>query len=137
MSRPHRTFEVAFDFGLIDSPIWLIFKLAYFDFVHPIYPILEKGDFEQRVHPSQLQHSLAASVPFFTLYHTVLALGCQYEEGGTFDPGKGMSWKLFQVALGQILEIITPKERLVHVQVSQECPFDGSALTQSRRLHAW
>lgn len=137
MSRPHRTFEVTFNFGLIDSLIWLIPELAYFDFVHPLYPILEKRDFEQRARPSQLQLSLAASAPFSALYHTVLALGCQYEEEGTFEPGKGMSWKLFQVALGQLPEILTPKESLVHVQVSQECPFDGSVLTRSRRLHPW
>ncbi|KAE8322652.1 hypothetical protein BDV39DRAFT_196558 [Aspergillus sergii] len=44
------------------------------------------------------------------LYHTVLALGCQYHGGGAFEPGKGKSWKFYQVALGFASDIFVGAE---------------------------
>lgn len=78
--------------------------------------------FEQKAHSPDLQQLLSASSPFSALYHTVLALGCQYEEGGAFDPGKGKSWRLFQIALGLVPDILIPRETILHVQVSGRGP---------------
>ncbi|KAL1964787.1 hypothetical protein VTN77DRAFT_6654 [Rasamsonia byssochlamydoides] len=89
---------------------------AYFDQVHPMYPFLDRKEFEAKAFSSQLLEYLSSSPPFSALYHTVLALGCQYTEGGSFDPGKGKAWKLFEVALGLFSDLLIPKEALINVQ---------------------
>lgn len=90
---------------------------AYFDQVHPLYPFLERKDFEEKAFSSQLPDYLAASPAFSALYHTVLALGCQYIEGGSFEPGKGKAWKLYQTSLGLFSDVLLPKEDLTNLQV--------------------
>ena len=92
--------------------------LAYFSQVNPQYPFLEYNDFIKDTTRSDLSAYLAASPAFSALYHTVLALGCQYTDGGSFDPGKGKAWKLFQVALGLMADVLLPPESLTNVQVS-------------------
>ncbi|KAL2012373.1 hypothetical protein VTN00DRAFT_5091 [Thermoascus crustaceus] len=89
---------------------------AYFEQVHPIHPFLDRKEFEEKAFSPQLPRLLSSSPPFSALYHTVLALGCQYQEGGTFDPGKGKAWELFQIALGLFSDILVPRETLVNVQ---------------------
>ncbi|KAL1990980.1 hypothetical protein VTN49DRAFT_5484 [Thermomyces lanuginosus] len=89
---------------------------AYFDQVHPLYPFLERKDFEEKAFSSQLPDYLAASPAFSALYHTVLALGCQYIEGGSFEPGKGKAWKLYQTSLGLFSDVLLPKEDLTNLQ---------------------
>lgn len=55
---------------------------------------------------------------FSGLYHSVLALGSQFLlGGGAFEPGKGRSWELFQVALSHMADIILPRESIENVQV--------------------
>jgi hypothetical protein len=44
-------------------------------------------------------------------------LGCQYHEGGAFDPGNGRAWKLFQVSLGLVSEILIARTALMSLQV--------------------
>lgn len=94
--------------------------LAYFEHVHIMYPFLDRNDFEQKAFRPDLLHYLEACPPFSALYHTVLALGCQYIEGGSYDPGNGKEWRLFQVSLGLFLDILVPRETLVNVQVRLE-----------------
>ncbi|BDD59561.1 hypothetical protein MAP00_004757 [Monascus purpureus] len=89
---------------------------AYFDQVHPTYPFLDRNDFECKASRPDLPQYLEACPPFSALYHTVLALGCQYTEGGSFDPGDGEAWKLFQVSLGLFLDLLVPRETLTTVQ---------------------
>lgn len=60
---------------------------------------------------------LDSGYAFSALYHAVLALGCQYHDGGAFDPGSGKAWKLFQVALGLVPDILVPKKALISLQV--------------------
>lgn len=103
----------------LNAPGILTSGLAYFEHVNPVYPTLDEDDFRFQASEPRLQGCLLASPPFSALYHAVLALGCQYEEGGTFDPGKGRSWKLFQISLSLIPEVLTPKETLINVQVGQ------------------
>ncbi|PYI08733.1 hypothetical protein BO78DRAFT_405442 [Aspergillus sclerotiicarbonarius CBS 121057] len=88
---------------------------AYFEHVHPLYPFLDRSDFENKAFDNPVAGHLS-NAPFSALYHTVLALGCLYVEGGSFDPGKGKAWKLFQHALGLFPEILLPPEALVNVQ---------------------
>lgn len=96
----------------------LTLDTAYFNQVHPIYPFLNRSDFESRAFNPNRDQLLKDSTAFCALYHTVLALGCQYQDGGTFDPGKGTAWKLFQVSLGLLTDVLVPKEALMNMQVS-------------------
>lgn len=93
--------------------------LAYFTYVHPLYPFLNRKKFEEKAFSAeQAEHQMSNS-HFSALYHSVLALGCQYHEGGGFGSRNGLAWKLFQISLGLVSEILVPKERLINVQVSE------------------
>lgn len=91
---------------------------AYFKNLHSIYPFLDQQDFKNCALGPDLPDLLNANPAFSALYHTVLALGCQYHEGGAWEPGKGKAWKLFQVALGLIADILLLQDQLLGVQVS-------------------
>lgn len=91
--------------------------LEYFTHIHPLYPFLDRKEFEEKAFStSPVQHQ-QGSPHFSALYHSVLALGCQYQDGGTFDPGKGRPWELYRISLGLLSEILLPKESLVDLQV--------------------
>jgi hypothetical protein len=83
-----------------------------------MYPFLDRTEFEKEAFAPHLADHLLESPPFSALYHTVLALGCQYRAGGDFDPGKGVAWALYETALGLFSDILVPQEALVNVQVS-------------------
>ncbi|PYI36180.1 hypothetical protein BP00DRAFT_411697 [Aspergillus indologenus CBS 114.80] len=89
---------------------------AYFQALHPLAPFLDRTKFEQQAFGPRLAELLAESAPFSALYHTVLASGCQYTEGGSFKPGQGKAWKYFQVALGLFPSLLGPSEGLFNVQ---------------------
>jgi hypothetical protein len=89
---------------------------TYFYQLHPIYPFLDRKQFEDKVFGPNLSEILTSSCAFSALYHTILALGCQYHEGGAFDPGNGRAWKLFQVSLGLVSDILIPREALMSLQ---------------------
>ncbi|GKZ34826.1 hypothetical protein AbraIFM66950_005182 [Aspergillus brasiliensis] len=89
---------------------------TYFHQLHPIYPFLDRKQFEEKIFGPNLPEILTSSCAFSALYHTILALGCQYHEGGAFDPGNGRAWKLFQVSLGLISDILIPREALMSLQ---------------------
>lgn len=93
------------------------YRPGYFEQVHPIYPFLQRHEFERKALDNRCSQFCEECAPFSALYHTVLALGCQRLGGETFQLGCSPSWKLFQVALGLFAEMITTKETLVHVQV--------------------
>ncbi|CAG8343664.1 unnamed protein product [Penicillium nalgiovense] len=89
---------------------------SYFQQLHPVYPFLDRKEFEDKVFGPNRSEVLTSSCAFSALYHTVLALGCQYHEGGTFDPGNGRVWTLFQVSLGLVSDILIPREALLSLQ---------------------
>ncbi|QGA14992.1 hypothetical protein EYB26_002648 [Talaromyces marneffei] len=89
---------------------------AYFKHVHPIHPFLDRAEFEQKALSYDLLHHLSSNAAFSALYHTVLAMGAQYTEGGSFEAGQGKPWKLYQVALGLFSDILLPRESLVNLQ---------------------
>ncbi|KAM0526671.1 hypothetical protein ACHAPS_003555 [Verticillium nonalfalfae] len=89
---------------------------AYFENLHPVYPFLDRDIFETKAFSPQLPHVLDQNPIFSALYHAVLALGSQFFRQGTYSPGTGKSWELFQVSLGHMAEIILPRESLENVQ---------------------
>lgn len=101
---------------IVDKPFWETYT-AYFNQLHPTYPFLDRHAFEDKVFGPNLSEELCANSAFSALYHTVLALGCQYHEGGAFDPGNGKAWKLFQVSLGLVSDILMPRGTLMGLQV--------------------
>ncbi|KAL3450226.1 hypothetical protein BJX65DRAFT_24554 [Aspergillus insuetus] len=89
---------------------------AFFEHIHPIFPFLDRQSFEDKAFDEQCQKFCEEDHPFSALYHTVLALGCQYHGGGSFRSGLGMAWKLFNVAFNLLPEILTRSGTLVHAQ---------------------
>lgn len=88
---------------------------SYFTYVHPLYPFLDRQDFEARFWNVETRDTSSA---FRALYHCVLALGCQYAAGDTsFTLGKGEAWSYFKVALGLLQDVLFPPEALVNLQV--------------------
>ncbi|CAH0021153.1 unnamed protein product [Clonostachys rhizophaga] len=89
---------------------------AYFKNLHPLYPFLDREEFEIKIAVPNLTEVLAINPQFSALYHAILALGSQFLQGGTFEPGKGKSWELFQVSLGHMGDVLLPRESIEHVQ---------------------
>lgn len=50
------------------------------------------------------------------MYYSVLALGCLFDGGGSFEPGKGKAWDLFSVALGLLPGLQKSPNSLVALQ---------------------
>lgn len=50
------------------------------------------------------------------LYHCVLALGCQHDGGGSFEPATGLAWRLFSTALAQYPDLLMMPDSLTTVQ---------------------
>ncbi|KAJ5242064.1 fungal-specific transcription factor [Penicillium citrinum] len=73
-----------------------IFKVVYFEAVHPIYPFLDPQEFRNQISASGLLHSLASDKAFAALYYAVVAIGCQNNDGGTFEAGTGEAWSYFE-----------------------------------------
>ncbi|KAJ0423526.1 fungal-specific transcription factor domain-containing protein [Aspergillus carlsbadensis] len=89
---------------------------AFFTNLHPIYPFLDRAEFEAQALSTTLLGHLDRHPTFSALYYAVLALGSQFHSNGTFEPGKGRSWALFQVALSHMTDIILPRESIESVQ---------------------
>lgn len=98
------------------------FDEAYFEQVHPVYPFLDQEAFERKVFGQVSSQSLVADKVWSALYHTILAIGCHYNDGGSFDPGNGQAWGLFEVALSYFQDVVMTKGSLMAVQV---CHFPG------------
>ncbi|CAH0047768.1 unnamed protein product [Clonostachys solani] len=126
---------IASRLGLTDEPIWPPINFekpeqkdrptshetrsyiqAYFNNLHPVYPFLDQEEFESQAFSPNLDDLLKQSPAFSALYHSILALGSQYLQCGTFEPGNGRSWEYFQVALGHMSDIILPRESIESVQ---------------------
>lgn len=88
---------------------------AYFEHVHPLFPFLDRRTFEVSFRNVETRDTRPA---FRALYHSVLALGCQYiGQDSSFALGKGEAWSYFRVALGLFQDIMFPPEALVNLQV--------------------
>lgn len=50
-----------------------------------------------------------------TLYHSILALGCQHDGGGSFEPGIGQAWRLFSISLSLYPELLAQPDSITAV----------------------
>lgn len=82
-----------------------------------MYPFLDREDFEARALGPYLDEALSFDPAFSALYHGVLALGSQFVDGGSFEPGPGRAWRLFRVSLGSLSDVLAPPVSLVNLQV--------------------
>lgn len=59
---------------------------------------------------------LAQNKAWSALYHAVLALGCQRDGGGSFEPGTGKAWELFSASLALFPELLAMPDSLTMLQ---------------------
>lgn len=96
---------------------------VFFKNIHPLHPFLDRHEFESRAFAPTLQADLANGVSWTALYYTVLALGCEFDGGGSFAPGDGEAWSLFKVALDLYPRVLLLNTDLLEVQVSKAILF--------------
>lgn len=84
-----------------------------------MYPFLDQDEFEQKSLGPDLPQILERDGSFAALYYTVLALGCQHNGGGSFEPGQGQAWQLFRFSLAQVANVLVLTPSLISLQVSE------------------
>jgi hypothetical protein len=82
-----------------------------------MYPFLSLKSFEEIASSPQLEFILETELQWSALYYTILALGCQHEEGRIFDVGTGKAWEIFRIALSLAPRLLLPMTGLTGVQV--------------------
>lgn len=92
------------------------FYEAYFERAHPLHPFLERKAFEDAASSPTLSHELSHNKAWLALYHAVLALGCRISGGGSFEPGKGKSWRLFATSLAVLPDMLTLVDSITVLQ---------------------
>ncbi|KNG90707.1 hypothetical protein ANOM_001125 [Aspergillus nomiae NRRL 13137] len=111
----------------------------YFENIHPLYPFLDRHEFETRAFSPTLDDDLANDVAWAALYHTVLALGCEFNGGGSFAPGEGEAWSLFKVALDLYPRVLLLNTDLLEVQAifclnMSGTQIEGKILSEAARV---
>ncbi|SPO04602.1 uncharacterized protein DNG_07287 [Cephalotrichum gorgonifer] len=99
-----------------DSTVAASYMQVYFDRVHPIYPILDKSKFQGTVSSPDFPHVLTQNKAWACLYHAVLAIASQHTHGGSFEPAKGESSKIFIVALANFSDLVLLPDSLLVLQ---------------------
>lgn len=89
---------------------------AFFDEVHPFYPVLDRRTFEQTAFGSNAHTELTANPAWCALYFAVLTLGCLNSEGGTWFGGEGREWEFFTVCLARMPDLLFTHRNLTTVQ---------------------
>ncbi|KAJ2893941.1 Fungal Zn2-Cys6 binuclear cluster domain-containing protein [Zalerion maritima] len=91
---------------------------SFFQDVYPTFPFLNRAEFEAKiVSASETQQQVSQSPAFSALYYTILALGCHcQQDGGSFEPGHGLAWQHFSVALRLFPQLSTLPDSLVLLQ---------------------
>ncbi|KEY71272.1 hypothetical protein S7711_02377, partial [Stachybotrys chartarum IBT 7711] len=92
--------------------VWAV----YFERMHPMLPFLDRSSFESTISNPEFPSLLEHSKPWNCLYHAVLAIGSQFADGGTFEPGKGESWRLFSVSLGGFSDLLLLPDSVIILQ---------------------
>lgn len=85
--------------------------------VHPIYPFLCAEAFQHQASGKNLLNLLATDRAWAALYYAVVAIGCQYNEGGSFEAGIGEAWTYFERSLSHFQDILFCRGSLTAVQV--------------------
>ena len=89
---------------------------AYFERAHPLHPFLDRTVFEEAVSSPGFSHGLSHNKAWLALYYAVLALGCRISGGGSFEAGKGKSWRLFATALVVFPDILMLPDSIIVLQ---------------------
>ncbi|PYI03995.1 fungal-specific transcription factor [Aspergillus sclerotiicarbonarius CBS 121057] len=89
---------------------------AYFDTVHPIYPFLCPDTFRGRALGPNLTQSLIADKSWAALFYAILAIGCQNNDGGSFEAGVGEAWSYFERSLSYFQDLLFGRGSLTAVQ---------------------
>jgi hypothetical protein len=82
-----------------------------------LYPFLDRQAFEAKAFSPNLDIELANEASWAALYYSVLALGCEFDGGGSFAPGEGEPWSFFKVALDHYPKVLLLNTDLLEVQV--------------------
>ncbi|KAK2760058.1 fungal specific transcription factor domain containing protein [Colletotrichum kahawae] len=91
-------------------------RAVYFERVHPRFPFLDRAAFEATAAAQGQPNTVPRSKSWTSLYYTVLALGSQYDGGGSFNPGSGESWELFSAALANFTNLMLLPDSLTTLQ---------------------
>ncbi|KAF6518502.1 hypothetical protein HZS61_002580 [Fusarium oxysporum f. sp. conglutinans] len=100
----------------LDHTLATKYILTYYEQVHPLFPHLDRESFHSTVSSGKLSEILISDTAFSALYYSVLALGCLFDGGGSFEPGKGKAWDLFSVALALLPGLRKSPNSLVALQ---------------------
>lgn len=87
------------------------------ELVHPLYPFLTLDIFMKRAFSADLARDLATDKSWAALYYAIAALGCQCNDGGSFEPGVGEAWSYFERSASYFQDIVFSKASLTSVQV--------------------
>jgi hypothetical protein len=90
--------------------------IAYFEHVDPIHPFLDRRQFESVALSPHLSEKLASDKSWSALFYTILALGSQYHDGGSYEPTKSGSWRFFGTALAIFPDLLISRTTLNTVQ---------------------
>lgn len=91
---------------------------GYFDFVHPLYPFLDRPAFEANISGPEGQEKLKRNVAWSALYHAVLSIGCQWTENTSYNSNKCPAWGIFSICLAALPRLLIGKLSLLQIQVS-------------------
>ncbi|KAL4965485.1 transcription factor domain-containing protein [Aspergillus stella-maris] len=101
---------------LIVDPEAAVHVQRFFEILHPVYPFLDRKTFEERTKHPDLLRDLETDHAFCGLYYAIISLGCQYNGCSSFIPDNSHAWKLFQVALSRLDQIILSTTSLSNLQ---------------------
>ncbi|KAH7318101.1 fungal-specific transcription factor domain-containing protein [Stachybotrys elegans] len=93
-----------------------LFIKAYFHHFHPLYPFLDRDEFEAQASSPKLADILVDNPVFSSLYYCILATGSQLYQQGTYAPSKGKSWMLFEKAKSYMDDLVRHPESIEQVQ---------------------
>lgn len=83
-----------------------------------MFPLLDREAFERTVLDEGLSSTLRRNKAWVCLYHSILAIGSQFDNRGSFEPGYGQSWDLFSVALASFADLILQPDSLIALQAT-------------------
>ncbi|KAF9885321.1 hypothetical protein FE257_013038 [Aspergillus nanangensis] len=117
---------------------------SFFQYVNPMYPVLNRREFEKFVSRPDLNDVLVKNVAWKALYYGILALGSMYHNGGSFLPGEGLSWKFFQASLNLMPELLLIRRTIetaqalivmaIFAQMHASLPVDEIPVNEAARI---